>query len=97
MAVLPVGYANGYDRGLSNDAFVLVHGGRARILGRVSMNMCMADVTDIPNAQVGDDVILLGSQGDDRISAEMMASWLGTINYEVVTRIEPHGARYIVP
>ena len=93
LAVLPVGYANGYDRGLSNNGHVLVGGRRAPVCGRVSMNMVMADVSDIPEARPGSEVVLLGRQGEERISAETMAAWLGTINYEVVTRAEPCGPR----
>ncbi|MBN2358961.1 MAG: alanine racemase [Deltaproteobacteria bacterium] len=96
LAVLPVGYANGYDRGLSNRAHALVRGQRAKVVGRVMMNMTTIDVTDVGGAAAGDEVVLLGSQGDERISAETMASWLDTINYEVVARAEPHGPRVVV-
>jgi alanine racemase len=96
LAVLPVGYANGYDRGLSNKAHVLVRGQRAKVLGRVMMNMIVVDVTDIAGSTAGDEVVLLGLQGNENISAELMASWLDTINYEVVTRIEPFGPRFVV-
>ena len=96
LAVLPVGYANGYDRGLSNKAHALVHGQRAKVIGRVMMNMTTLDVTDIAGAAADDEVVLLGSQGDERVSAETMASWLDTINYEVVTRAEPAGPRVVV-
>ena len=96
LAVLPVGYADGYDRGLGNTAHVLVHGKRAAVIGRVSMNMCMADVTDIPQARLEDEVVLLGGSGEERISAETLAAWAGTINYEVVTRISPLLERRVV-
>lgn len=89
LAILPLGYAEGYDRGLSNCGVVLIRGQRARVVGRVCMNMTMVDVTDIPEARAGDEVVLIGSQGDQRVSAEDMASKIGTINYEVVTRIPP--------
>jgi alanine racemase len=96
LAVLPVGYADGYDRALGNTAHVLVHGKRAAVIGRVSMNMCMADVTDIPRARLEDEVVLLGGSGEERISAETLAAWAGTINYEVVTRISPLLERRVV-
>ncbi len=88
IVVLPVGYYDGYDRALSNLAYVLIHGRRAPIRGRICMNMCMADVTDIEDVQPGDEVVLLGRQGDEFISAELLGSWSNTINYEVTTQIQ---------
>lgn len=96
LAILPVGYANGYDRGLSDSASVLVRGCRARVSGRVMMNMTAVDVTDVAGATAGDEVVLLGTQGEERITTEELASLLGTINYEVVTRAEPRGPRRVV-
>ena len=81
---VPVGYADGYRRGISGKGCVLVRGKRAPILGRVCMDQMMVDVTDIPGAQAGDEVVLLGRQGDERIDAEEMAAWLDTISYEVL-------------
>lgn len=81
---LPVGYADGYRRGLSGKASVLVRGRRAPVIGRVCMDQIMLDVTDIPGAAVGDEAVLLGAQGEDMIDADEMARWLGTISYEVV-------------
>ena len=88
IVVIPVGYYDGYDRALSNLAYVLIHGKRAPIRGRICMNMCMADVTDIPDVKMGDEVVLLGRQGDEIITAEQLASWSGTINYELTTQIQ---------
>jgi len=96
IAVLPVGYFEGYDRGLSGIAHVLVRGRRAPVRGRICMNMCMVDVTDIPGVGVEDEVVLLGTQGEERISAEQVASWCGTISYEVVSRIHPDLPRIVV-
>jgi alanine racemase len=96
IAVLPVGYHEGYDRGLSGVAHVLVRGRRAPVRGRVCMNMCMVDLTDIPEAQLEDEVVLLGSQGQERISAEQLAGWCGTISYEVVSRIHAGLPRVVV-
>lgn len=96
LAVLPVGYYDGYDRKLSSLGYVLIRGQRAPVLGRVCMNMIMVDVTSIPQACVEDEVVLLGRQGDAVISAETLAAKIGTINYEVVTRINPLLPRIVV-
>jgi alanine racemase len=96
IAVLPVGYYEGYDRELSGLAHVLVRGKRAPVRGRVCMNMCMVDVTDIPAAALEDEVVLLGRQGDERITAEQLAAWRGTIAYEIVSRIHPSLPRVVV-
>ena len=96
LVVLPVGYYDGYDRKLSNTAHVLIRGKRAPIRGRVCMNICLADVTDIPGVKLEDEAVLLGRQGKEHISAEQMAQWIGTINYEVVTRINPLLPRIVV-
>lgn len=87
LAILPVGYADGFDRKLFGRAYVLIHGQRAAVLGRVCMNIIMVDVTDIAEVQLEDEVVLIGRQGDLEISAEEFAAWAGTINYEVVARI----------
>ena len=89
IAVLPVGYSEGYSRNLSGIAHVLIRGRRAPIRGRVCMNMCMADVTDIEGVRPEEDVVLLGRQGEEEVSAEQLAAWSGTISYEVVARIHP--------
>ncbi len=83
LAVLPIGYCNGYNRLLSNLGEVLVQGRRAPIRGRVCMNLTMVEVTGIPGVKEGDRVTLLGRDGDDRISADELAAWAGTISYEV--------------
>jgi len=84
LMVLPVGYADGYRRSLSNRAQVLVRGRRAPIVGIVCMDMCMADVTDVPGCEAGDEVVLLGEQESDCISAAELAGWMGTIAYEAL-------------
>ena len=89
LGVLPVGYADGYDRALGNRAHVLVRGRRAPVIGRICMNLCMVDLTDVPGTKLEDEVILLGASGTELISAETMAEWAGTINYEIVARISP--------
>jgi len=94
--VVPVGYYDGYDRKLSNVSQVLVNGVKAPVRGRICMNMFMVDVTHIKNVKVGDRVTLLGSENNERIDADMLAEWSGTINYEVLARINPLIPRYVV-
>ena len=89
IAVIPVGYFEGYSRALSSRAHVLVRGQRAQVLGRVCMNMFMVDVTDVPGAAAGDAAVLLGRDGDEGVSAEALAGWAGTIHYEITTRVNP--------
>ena len=83
IATLPVGYADGYNRLLSNRGEVLVRGRRAAVVGRVSMDLVTVDVTDVPDAAVGDEVVLLGRQQNEEIAVEELASKLDTISYEV--------------
>ena len=87
IATLPVGYADGLRRVLSNRGRVLVNGRRVPIVGRVCMDQVMVDVTDAGPVAVGDEVVLLGTQGGERITADEMAGWMDTIGYEVVTGI----------
>ncbi len=87
IGIVPQGYADGYDRGLSNSGEVLVHGVRCAVLGRVAMNMFTIDLSNVPEAHAEEEVVLLGSQGSDRIEAEELAQRLGTINYEITTRV----------
>jgi alanine racemase len=96
IGVLPVGYFEGYDRRLSSLGYVLVRGKRAQVRGRVCMNMCMIDLTDIPGVQPEEEVVLLGSQGEETIGAEQLASWCGTIPYEILTGIQPGLPRIMV-
>lgn len=89
IAVIPVGYADGYDRGLSNNGEVLISGKRCKILGRVAMNMFVVDVTHLNKAKAEDEVVLIGKQGNEEITAEELAKKIDSINYEVVTRLNP--------
>ncbi len=84
VATIPVGYGDGYPRSLSNKGYVLIHGKRAPILGRVCMDQFMVDVTRIPETKFMDQVVLIGSDGDDRILVEDLASLSGRFNYEFV-------------
>lgn len=97
IAVLPVGYYEGYDRSLSNRSFVIIRNRRAMLIGRVCMNMIMIDVSHIPDIQVGDEVILIGSSNlnKEQITADDLADIAGTINYEITTRIPHHIPRII--
>jgi alanine racemase len=87
IATLPVGYADGYPRLLSNRGEVLVGGQRAKVAGRVCMDLTMIDVTDIRNVKQGDEVVLLGRQSDAEISVDQIAAWANTISYEILTSI----------
>ncbi len=84
VATLPVGYADGYRRSLSGQGFVLIHGKKAPVLGRVCMDQTIVDVTDIPDVKLDDKVILIGRSGEEQITADEMAAATGTINYEIV-------------
>ena len=87
IAILPIGYANGLSRHLSNRGAVLIHGQRAPIAGLVCMDMVMVDVTEIPGTAVGDEAVVIGRQGHDEITASDIAKWTDTIPYEVLCAI----------
>ena len=89
-ATLPVGYADGYTRRMSDSAYVLCGGQRCKVLAPITMDMTMVDVTLVPHVKVGDDVVLLGAQSGpegqhDRITLDELATWAGTISWEVCT------------
>jgi len=98
IATIPMGYADGLSRHLSNRGHVLVRGRRARVVGAVSMDMSMIDVTDVPAAALGDEVVVLGAQegvlGKDAITAEEVAGHAGTIAWEVMTSISRRVPRF---
>ncbi len=96
LGILPVGYWHGYDRSLSSIGKVLVNGHRARVLGRVSMDMIIVDLTDIPGVRVGDEVVLIGEQNGAIMSAEEMASLADTSAYEIITRLNPLIKRFYI-
>ena len=96
LIVVPVGYYDGYDRKLSNAATIMVNGVKAPLRGRVCMNMLMAEVTHIKNIQPGDRVVLIGEEGKEKISADHLADLAGSINYEIISRINPLIKRIIV-
>ena len=96
LAVLPIGYADGYDRRLSNRSYVLVEGKRSPIRGRICMNLTMVDITDIKRVRLGAPVTLIGFDGNERLSAEQLADWAQTINYEVLARLSQAVPRRLV-
>lgn len=95
LAILPVGYADGLDRLLSNRGEVLIHGRRCPIVGNICMNICMVDVSAVPAISVNDEATLIGRDGMHATTADDMATTIGTIHYEVVTRISPSLPRVI--
>lgn len=97
IAVIPVGYFEGYPR-LAGDrsSYVLISGSRSPIVGRICMNMMMVDVSHLKEPKVGDEVILIGTQGAESITAEQMAAWADTIHYELVTCLNPGIPRILV-
>jgi len=87
VATVPLGYADGFGRLLSNKAQVLIHGKRAPVIGRVCMDAFMVDVTEIPQAKAGDELVLIGKQGEEEITVDEFAAWNQSISYEVLTRM----------
>jgi len=96
VATLPIGYADGYSRLLSNSGEALIHGCRVPVIGRVCMDMIMVDVTEIPQVRPGDEAVLYGRQGETEISVEEVAAKIGTISYEVVCAISHRVPRVYV-
>lgn len=97
VAVLPVGYFEGYPR-LASDhsSYVLIAGKRCPLVGRICMNMMVVDVSHLPTVDVGDDVTLIGQDGEEVLAAEEVAAWAQTIHYELVTRLNPEITRHLV-
>ena len=87
LAVLPIGYAHGYPRSLSNRGRVLIQGQRVPVIGKICMDMMMIDISALSHVSIGEEVVLLGAQEEDAIHAEEMASWLDTIPYEVLCNL----------
>ncbi len=96
IAIVPQGYSDGYDRSLSNKGEMLVRGKRCPVIGRVAMNMCVIDVSGVEGVKLEDEVVLIGSQGGETVSADHIAALTDTISYEVVARISPLLPRRIV-
>lgn len=96
IAVLPIGYADGYSRLFSNNMDVIVRGRRVHVVGRVCMDLTMVDVTDVEGVKEGDEVVLLGRQGDEEITVLEMAAKAATIPYEILTTIGNRSRRVYV-
>lgn len=94
IGVVPVGYADGYPRIVSNRASVLVKGRRVPVIGTVCMELTMVDLTGVPSVRAGDEVVLLGPQGRDCISGEEIGKWAGTISYEIFCRVAERNPRH---
>jgi alanine racemase len=87
IATVPIGYSHGFGRNLTNTGYVLIRGERAGVVGIVNMNMITVDVSDITGVQIGDEVVLIGSQGDDAITLASFSEMTNHLNYEVLTRL----------
>ena len=96
VAVLPIGYGDGYKRIMSNKGFVLIDGKKANITGRICMDMTMVDVTDIPEVKIGDEAVLIGEQEKNIITADNLADWADTISYEIMLSITERVPKYYV-
>ncbi len=94
LAVLPIGYWHGYWRAFSSKAEVLVKGQRCKLIGRVSMDMVVVDVTAVKNVKVGDEVVLIGKQGKEEVTADELGKLANTSCYEIVTRLNPLIKKY---
>lgn len=97
LAILPIGYYDGYARSLSNQAYVLIRGKRAPVRGRICMNLMMVDITHIPGVKLHEPVTLIGRDREESISAEQLGSWAGSINYEILARLSAAIPRLITP
>ncbi len=95
--MLPIGYADGLHRCLSNRMEVLIHGERVRQVGRICMDMCMIDVTDVADVKVGDVATIFGTEGASTLPVEELADLAGTISYEIVCALAPRVPRIYVP
>lgn len=92
-AVVPIGYADGYPWGAQGKAEALVRGRRVVVAGRITMDMIMLDLSEHPEVQVGDEVVLIGEQGDETITMDEVAGWAETISYEIMCRVGPRVPR----
>ena len=97
VGLVPVGYGDGYRRSLSNKGMVLVRGKRVPIIGRICMDQFMVDLTRVEDARAGDEVVLLGPQGEDEISAQELGAWADTSHYETLTALLPRVPRIYLP
>jgi alanine racemase len=96
IAVVPVGYANGYSRSLSNQGRVIINGHRVAVVGRVNMNMLVADISEIPHTRKGDEVVLIGKQEDMHLSIASFSEYSNQLNYELLTRLPKNIPRKVI-
>lgn len=96
IATVPIGYTHGFGRNLTNSGYVLIGGVRANVSGLVNMNMITVDITDIPDAEKGDEVVLIGKQGDDEITVASFGEMTNNLNYEILTRLPASIPRVVV-
>lgn len=94
MTTIPIGYADGFSRSLSNKGSVLINSSRANVLGRVSMGLTVVDASSTGSVKMGDDIVVLGKSGDEEISAEEIASLVGSVNYKVACNIPKRMPRF---
>ena len=97
IATVAIGYADGYPRALSDKAYMLLHGKKAPVIGRICMDQLMLDVTEIPEACAGDRVTVVGQDGELAVTFDDLAGWMNTINYEVVCGISKRIPRLVKP
>ena len=97
IAIIPVGYSSGYNRSLSNRGKVLIRGKRLDVIGTINMNMMAVDISEAPEVEKGDEVVLIGNQGDHEISVSSFSDYSEIINYELLTKLPLHIPRTIVP
>lgn len=96
LATIPVGYHHGYSRSLSNVGHVLIRGKKAEVVGMVNMNMFMVDVSRLSGIEVGDEVVLIGKQGDMSITVSSFSELTKMVNYEMLSRLPYQIPRYIL-
>jgi alanine racemase len=97
IGTISLGYADGYRRSFANRAHVLVRGQAAEVVGKLSMQMAMIDLTDIPDAKINDEVVVMGRQGSNCVTAYELAEWAGTGEFEILVNISARTPRYYLP
>ena len=96
IATVAIGYADGYNRCVSGKGYVLLHGKRAPVVGRICMDQMMVDATEIPEVKVGDEAVILGKSGSEEISADLLGEWANSFSYEVLCTFLPRVQRIYV-
>ncbi|MFT4668067.1 MAG: alanine racemase, partial [Gammaproteobacteria bacterium] len=96
IATVPVGYSHGFSRALSNQGRVLIHGKRVSVVGTVNMNMMCIDVTNLEGIEKGDEVVIIGEQGDLEITVASFSDFTNQLNYELLTRLPSNIPRKVI-